>query len=106
MRRSDDRPSRRDVRKTAYTMRELGKLTAEQVGKLDRPVPVTSNGRAVAWLVPLTPGESRRAELIADGRMEPRRREDLAAWSPEPAAADGESTLSELLLSLREHDRT
>jgi hypothetical protein len=49
--------------------------------------------------------ERRRAELIATGRLEPRRREDLEAWSPEPASAT-ESTLSELLLALREQDRT
>jgi antitoxin (DNA-binding transcriptional repressor) of toxin-antitoxin stability system len=95
-----------DVRKTAYTMRELGKLTAEQVRQIDRPVPVTSNGQPVAWLVPLTQSESRRAQMIADGRLEPRRREDLEAWSPQPAAEPGEPTLSEILRALREHDRT
>lgn len=105
-RRTNGRKSRRDVRKNAYTMRELGKLTAEQVSQIDRPVPVTSNGRPVAWLVPLTPSESRRAEMIAEGRMQPRRREDLEAWSPQPAAEPGESTLSEILLALREHERT
>lgn len=92
--------------KTSYTMRELGKLTAEEVRRLDHPVPITNNGRPVAWLVPLTPGESRRAEMVAAGRLEPRRREDLEAWRPEAAVGDGESTLSELLLALREQDRT
>lgn len=96
---------RKASRKNAYTMRELGKLTAEQLGEIDRPVPVTNNGTPVAWLVPLTASERRRAELIAAGRLEPRRREDLEAWSPEPASA-AESTLSEILLALREQDRT
>jgi antitoxin (DNA-binding transcriptional repressor) of toxin-antitoxin stability system len=100
------RRARSKQRRNAYTMRELGKLTAEQVAGLDRPVPVTSNGRPVAWLVPLSPSESRRAEMIATGRLEPRRREDLEAWSPEPAAADAESTLSEILSALRGHDRS
>lgn len=104
-RRTSGRGSRRDGRKNAYTMRELGKLTEEQVSRIDRPVPVTSNGRPVAWLVPLTASESRRAEMIAEGRLEPRRREDLEAWSSQPAAEPGESTLSEILLALREHER-
>jgi antitoxin (DNA-binding transcriptional repressor) of toxin-antitoxin stability system len=103
--RRGDRRTRGEGAKSSYTMRELGKLTAEQVRHIDRPVPVTSNGIPVAWLVPLTPSEIRRAEMIAAGRLEPRRREDLSAWSPQPGVS-GESTLSEILLALREQDRT
>lgn len=87
-------------------MRELGKLTAEQVSRLDRPVPVTSKGRPVAWLVPLTPSEARRAQMIAEGRLEPRRREDLQAWAPLPAAEAQESTLSEILTAMRRYEHT
>jgi prevent-host-death family protein len=89
-------------------MRELGKLTVEQVSGIDHPVPVTSNGRPVAWLVPMSPSERRRAEMIAEGTLEPRRREDLTAWSPEPPSAreENESILSELLLAMREQERT
>ena len=89
----------------ALTMRELGKLTVDQVHEIDHPIPVTSNGTPVAWLVPLTPGE-RRAELIATGRLEPRRRDDLEAWRPLPPAADGESTLAEILQAMRDQERT
>jgi antitoxin (DNA-binding transcriptional repressor) of toxin-antitoxin stability system len=92
--------------KPALTMRELGKLSAEQVAQIDHPVPVTSNGRPVAWLVPLTPGERRRAEMIAAGELEPRRREDLEAWRPQPAESPGEATLSEILAAMRSLERT
>jgi antitoxin (DNA-binding transcriptional repressor) of toxin-antitoxin stability system len=86
-------------------MRELGKLTAEQVSTLDHPVPVTSNGLPVAWLVPLTPAERRRAEMIATGRLRPARRRLPADWTPLPAIEDG-PTLSELLLEMRDQERT
>jgi antitoxin (DNA-binding transcriptional repressor) of toxin-antitoxin stability system len=86
-------------------MRQLGKLTAEQVERLTHPVPVTSNGLPVAWLVPLTPGERRRAELIAAGRLRPGRPQGLAGWVPLPPA-EGEPTLSELLLAMRDQERT
>lgn len=91
---------------TALTMRELGKLSAEQVARIDHPVPVTSNGRPVAWLVPLTAGERRRAEMIAAGELEPRRREDLDAWRPQPEADAEEPTLSEILGAMRRRERT
>jgi antitoxin (DNA-binding transcriptional repressor) of toxin-antitoxin stability system len=90
----------------ALTMRELGKLTVEQVATIDHPVPVTSNGSPVAWLVPLTPAERRRAELIAAGRLEPRRREDLDAWESLPSVEAGESTLTEILEAMRGQERS
>lgn len=90
----------------ALTMRELGKLTVDQVNEIDHPVPVTSNGKPVAWLVPLTPAERQRAELIASGRLEPRHRDDLEAWHPLPPATDAESTLTEILNAMREQERT
>lgn len=86
-------------------MRELGKLTAEQVSRLEHPVPVTSNGHPVAWLVPMTQGERRRAEMIAAGELRPRRREELGAWATLPPITDGPS-LSELLAGLRVQERT
>jgi prevent-host-death family protein len=90
----------------ALTMRELGKLTVDQVNEIDHPVPITSNGKPVAWLVPLTPAERRRAELIASGRLEPRRRDDLEAWQPLPPATGAEPTLTEILNAMREQERT
>jgi len=86
-------------------MRQLGKLTAEQVSRLTHPVPVTSNGRPVAWLVPMTASERRRAEMIASGEVRPRRREDLEGWAPLPPITDG-PPLSEILTELRALERT
>jgi antitoxin (DNA-binding transcriptional repressor) of toxin-antitoxin stability system len=86
-------------------MRELGKLTAEQVSRFEHPVPVTSNGQPVAWLVPMTAGERRRAEMITSGELRPRRREDLDAWEPLPPVTDGPA-LSEVLAELRALERT
>ncbi|KAA2261246.1 hypothetical protein F0L68_17420 [Solihabitans fulvus] len=86
------------------TMRELGKLTADQVGRLDRAVPITNNGLPVAWLLPLTPGERRRAELIATGRLRPSHTQGLSGWTPLPPVEDG-PTLSELLVEMRAQER-
>jgi antitoxin (DNA-binding transcriptional repressor) of toxin-antitoxin stability system len=90
---------------TQLSMRELGKLTAEQLKEIDHPIPVTSNGVPVAWLAPLTAGERRRAQLVAEGRLRPRRREDLPAWRALPRTEEGPS-LSEILAEMREQDRT
>jgi antitoxin (DNA-binding transcriptional repressor) of toxin-antitoxin stability system len=90
---------------TSLSMRELGKLSADQVSHLDRPVPVTSSGKPIAWLVPLSESERRRAEMIAAGTLRPRRKEDLGAWSPLPASP-GEPPLSELLAQCRDQERT
>ena len=94
-----------DVASHSISMRQLGKLTAEQVSRFSHPVPVTSNGRPVAWLVPMTASERRRAEMIAAGELRPRRREDLAGWAPLPPVTDGPA-LSEVLAELRALERT
>jgi antitoxin (DNA-binding transcriptional repressor) of toxin-antitoxin stability system len=85
-------------------MREPGKRNPEDAATADRPAPVTGNGTPIARLVPLNPSEHRRAEMIASGRLEPRRREDLDAWCPAPAT-ENEPTLSEILLALRQQER-
>ena len=94
-----------DVASDSISMRQLGKLTAEQVSRFSHPVPVTSNGRPVAWLVPMTASERRRAEMIAAGELRPRRREDLAGWAPLPPVTEGPA-LSEVLAELRALERT
>jgi antitoxin (DNA-binding transcriptional repressor) of toxin-antitoxin stability system len=90
---------------TQLSMRELTKLTVEVVRRFDHPVQITNNGLPVAWLVPLTPSEQRRAELIAAGRLRPGRHRGLADLLPLPPVPDGPS-LSELLLEMREQERT
>jgi prevent-host-death family protein len=86
-------------------MLELGKLTADQVDQLDHPVTVTNNGLPVAWLVPLSASERRRAKLISTGRLRPGRPEGLAGWTPLPAVEDG-PTLSDVLAEMRDQERT
>ncbi len=88
---------------SVLTMRQLGKLTTDDVSHLDHPVPLTSNGQPAAWLVPMTAGERRRAELIANGRLRPDRPEALKGWQPLPAWEDGIS-LSDALLELRQQE--
>lgn len=87
------------------SMRELTKLTVEVVSRFDQPVQITNNGLPVAWLVPLTPSEQRRAELIEAGRLRAGRHRGLADLLPLPPVPDG-PTLSELLLEMREQERS
>lgn len=88
----------------SVSMRELGKLTAEEVAGLDHPVPVTSHGRPVAWLVPMSEAERRRAELIAQGRLKPPRVPGgLAGWQPLPSRGDAVS-LADALVEMRERE--
>jgi antitoxin (DNA-binding transcriptional repressor) of toxin-antitoxin stability system len=89
----------------AVTMRELSKLTAEQVSRLDHPVPITNNGLPVAWIVPLTAGERRRTEMILSGRLRPRKTNDFSDLPLRQPVDDGPS-LSEILLDLRGQERT
>ena len=44
--------------------------------------------------------------MIAEGRLEPRRRDDLKAWQPGPAVSADESSVSDLLLEMRDSERT
>jgi prevent-host-death family protein len=86
------------------SMRELTKLTVELVKRYDEPVQITNNGLPVAWLVPLSESEQRRAELIDAGRLRPGRHRGLADLLPLPPVQDG-PTLSELLLEMRDQER-
>ena len=75
------------------------------MSQLVRTVPVTNNGVPIAWFVPMTPGERRRAEMIAGGEMGPAKRSGLAGWQPLPAL-NGEPALSDILHELRTRERT
>ncbi len=87
---------------SVLTMRELGKLTAEQVANITEPVAVTNHGLPVAWLVPLSRAERRHAQMVAGGRLRPGRPTTAV---PLPPMQDG-PTLSELLVLMRQQDRT
>jgi len=89
----------------SLTTQEVAELTMDQLNHLDHPVPVTKDGQPVAWLTPLSPSQRRRAELIAAGRIRPRKREGPPSRGPLPAITDG-PTLSELLIEMRGQERT
>jgi antitoxin (DNA-binding transcriptional repressor) of toxin-antitoxin stability system len=90
---------------THLSMRELTKLTVDVVSRFEHPVQITNNGLPVAWLVPLSPSERRRAELVAAGRLRPGRHRGLSDLLPLPPEQDG-PTLTELLMQMRERERT
>jgi|GEM_PF-1465311 len=92
-----------EKQKSALTMRQLGKLTADEVAHLDQPISVTSNGRPVAWLVPMTEAQRHRAELVATGRLRPGYPEGLKGWRPLPPREDGLS-LSDALVEMRRRE--
>ncbi|MGH3544625.1 MAG: hypothetical protein ACRDPW_01630 [Mycobacteriales bacterium] len=66
------------------------------------PARITKRGRLVAWLSPPTPGELRREELIAEGKLLPGPAGGLAGWKPLPAEVG--PTLSESLAALRDDE--
>ena len=90
----------------SISMRDLTKLTGDDLVALTEPLPVTRDGLPLAWLVPMTPGERKRAELIAAGRLRPATRPGgLLNWKPlEPVP--GERPLSEILLEMRDQEHT
>ncbi|WP_267593979.1 type II toxin-antitoxin system Phd/YefM family antitoxin [Carbonactinospora thermoautotrophica] len=66
---------------------------------------ITNRGQLVAWLVPATPEERRREELVAAGRLRPGRPGGLAGRRRMPRQEAGRS-LSEALQAMRaEEDR-
>ncbi len=88
---------------STLTMRQLGKLTADDVLHLGQPIPITNNGFPVAWLVPMTEAQRHRAELVATGRLRPGRPEGLKGWQPLPAREDGLS-LSDAVIDMRQRE--
>jgi len=99
------RAARVDPEQRTISMRDLTKLTKDDLERLTEPVPITSAGIPVAWLIPMTPGERRRAEMIAAGELEPAKRGALAGWQPlQPLP--GERPLSEILLEMRDLEHT
>lgn len=80
-------------------LRNAGKVMAELVaaGAVGR---VTSGGRLVGWLIPVTDDEQRAEDLIARGRLS---RPTRALTGRRPAAARPDlPTLSNTLLELRD----
>ncbi len=64
---------------------------------------VTSGGELVAWLVPASPEERRREELIEQGKLRPGRPGGLAGRGPMPRQEAGRP-LSEALAQMRDEE--
>jgi antitoxin (DNA-binding transcriptional repressor) of toxin-antitoxin stability system len=94
------------VRRVA--IRELQQHAARVIRELaeaEETAEITSRGRVVARLIPLTPAERAFAEMIERGEIIPAaNRSGLAGWKPLPAREDGVS-LSDALIAMREEER-
>jgi antitoxin (DNA-binding transcriptional repressor) of toxin-antitoxin stability system len=89
-------------------IRELQQHAARVIRELaeaDETAEITSRGRVVARLIPLTPAERAFAEMIERGEVIPAKNpEGLAGWKPLPPREDGVS-LSDALIAMREEER-
>lgn len=94
------------VRRVA--IRELQQHAARVIRELaeaEETAEITSRGRVVARLIPLTPAERAFAEMIERGEIIPaKNRSGLAGWKPLPPREDGVS-LSGALIAMREEER-
>ena len=86
-------------------IRELRQQASKYIRRVENgeTIEVTDRGRPVALLVPI-PHESRRAQLIASGRLRPASGDLLDLGEPLPPA-EGEPLLSEILAQMREDER-
>lgn len=86
-------------------IRELRQQASKYLRRVEggETIEVTDRGRPVALLVPI-PQESRRAQLIASGRLRPASGDLLDLGEPLPAV-EGEPLLSEILAQMREDER-
>jgi prevent-host-death family protein len=90
-------PIRELQQHAARVIRELA--DAEETGE------ITSRGRVVARLIPVSPAERAFAEMIERGEIIPAKNPvGLANWKPLPPREDGVS-LSDALIAMREEER-
>jgi prevent-host-death family protein len=90
------------------TIRELQQHAARVIRELadaDETGEITSRGRVVARLIPISPAELALAEMIERGEIIPAKNPGgLAGWRPLPPREDGVS-LSDALIAMREEER-
>jgi antitoxin (DNA-binding transcriptional repressor) of toxin-antitoxin stability system len=90
------------------TIRELQQHAARVIRELadaDETGEITSRGRVIARLIPLSPAELAFKEMIERGEVIPAKNPGgLAGWKPLPPRDDGVS-LSDALIALREEER-
>ena len=89
-------------------IRELQQHVARVISELAEAAEtaeITSRGRVIARLIPLSPAERALAEMIERGEVIPAKNPDgLAGWKPLPPREDGAS-LSDALIAMREEER-
>jgi prevent-host-death family protein len=94
------------VRKVA--IRELQQHAARVIRELaeaEETAEITSRGRVIARLIPVSPAERAFAEMIERGEIIPAKNPaGLAGWKPLPPREDGVS-LSDVLIAMREEER-
>ena len=90
-------PIRELQQHAARVIRELA--DAEETGE------ITSRGRVIARLIPVSPAERAFAEMVERGEVIPAKNPaGLADWKPLPPREDGVS-LSDALIAMREEER-
>jgi prevent-host-death family protein len=90
------------------TIRELQQHAARVIRELadaDETGEITSRGRVVARLIPISPAELAFKEMIERGEIIPAKNPGgLAGWKPLPPREDGVS-LSDALIAMRDEER-
>ena len=90
------------------TIRELQQHAARVIRELadaDETGEITSRGRVVARLIPISPAELALAEMIERGEIIPAKNPGgLSGWQPLPPREDGVS-LSDALIAMRDEER-
>jgi len=90
------------------TIRELQQHAARVIRELadaDETGEITSRGRVVARLIPISPAELAFREMIERGEIIPAKNPGgLAGWKPLPPREDGVS-LSDAFIAMREEER-
>lgn len=98
---SDAAPARK------VAIRELQQHAARVIRELaeaEQAAEITSRGKVIARLIPVSPAERAFAEMVERGEMVPARSaRDISEIEPLPPRADG-ALLSESLASMREED--
>src|SRR5215472_830466 len=94
------------VRKVA--IRELQQHAARVISELaeaEETAEITSRGRVIARLIPVSPAERALAEMVERGEIIPAKNPaGLAGWKPLPPREDGVS-LSDVLIAMRDEER-
>lgn len=99
---ADAAPARR------VAIRELQQHAARVIRELaeaEQTAEITSRGKVIARLIPVSPAERAFAEMVERGEMTPAQSaKDISEIEPLPPREDG-VTLSDALTSMREEER-